>query len=165
MDTEVILRLRDRLVSDGRPSLVPSVPRGLEDLTPYEMASLERVEPLAELLFLAMCADGRVDSREEATLRGTVRTLTDGLLRGHTSDRLVERFRDDLEREGYDERLFHVTQRLAGDRDDSELAVLLFAAVVLSDGELDDQERAAFDRVTGELGVGPRRVRELLDGV
>lgn len=162
MDTDAVRRLRDRLAHAGRPSLVPPDPSGLPPLTPYEQASLGRIEPLAELLFLGMASDGHVATVEVDALRGAVRTLTDGLLRGATADALVARFGQHLEAEGYEARLIDVTQRLAADRDDAELALLLFAAVVLADGDVAETERKAFDDLAMELGVSPKRVKELL---
>jgi uncharacterized tellurite resistance protein B-like protein len=125
-------------------------------------ASRERVAPLAELLFLAMHADGQATDSEELAVRGAVRTLTDGLVPGRVSDTMVDAFEEHLARDGYDERLHAVTQRIAADRDDAEVGVLLFAAVALSDGVVDAAEREAFERVAEELGVSPRRVAQLL---
>lgn len=162
IDTRVIERLRDQLLDRGAPSVVAPGALDLESAAPYARAALARVTPLAELLFLMMAADGHVDERELAAIRGAVRALTDGLLPGATAAALVERFRDALDREGLDERLGEVTAALAADRDDAEVGVMLAAAVALADGHVDARERALFDEVVSHLGVSARRVAELL---
>ena len=162
IDTDLVRRMRDQLLANGRPSLVPSADFDLDDLSAFESASLERIAPLAELLFLMMSADGRFESSELDTIRGAIRTLTDGLLRGATADRLVERFQRALEHDGLEDRLALVTGQLAADRDDAEVGVMLAASVALADDRVGDAERILFDEVTASLGVGRRRVEELL---
>lgn len=168
MDTDVIRRLRDRLVGHGRPSILPGGGGAEGGLAGPEQgghdqgASRERVAPLAELLFLAMHADGQASESEQLAVRGAVRTLTDGLVPGRVSDTMVDAFEEHLARDGYEERLHTVTQRIAADRDDAEVGVLLFAAVALSDGVVDAAEREAFERVAEELGVSRRRLAQLL---
>jgi len=163
IDTALILRLRDQLLERGSPSMVPVPGFDLDGLAPYELGSLQRVTPLAELLFLMMSADGQSDGRELTAMRGAVRTLTDGMLRGVTVDRLVDRFSERLAREGLEERVSAVTAVLAADREDAEAGVMLVAAVALADDHVDAREQALFDLVTSYLGVGKRRIDELLD--
>lgn len=164
IDTELVRRMRDQLMANGRPSLAPPPPHAAdpEALPPFEAASLARIAPLAELLFLMMSADGRLESREIATMRGAVRTLTDGMLGGATTDALVTRFEESLEREGLDARLEVVTGQLAADRDDAEVGVMLAASVALADESVGPDERALFDEVTASLGLGRKRIEELL---
>ena len=57
LDTDLVRRMRDQLLENGRPSLVPPADFELAELAPFELASLERIAPLAELLFLMMSAD------------------------------------------------------------------------------------------------------------
>lgn len=109
-----------------------------------------------------MHADGQASESEQLAVRGAVRTLTDGLVPGRVSDTMVDAFEEHLARDGYEERLHTVTQRIAADRDDAEVGVLLFAAVALSDGVVDAAEREAFERVAEELGVSRRRLAQLL---
>lgn len=162
LDTDLVRRMRDQLLENGRPSLVPPADFELAELAPFELASLERIAPLAELLFLMMSADGTLDTKELDTIRGAIRTLTDGLLRGATADKLVERFAESLERDGLDERLAIVTGRIVADRDDAEVGVMLAASVALADGSVGSEERSLFDEVTASLGVGRKRIDELL---
>lgn len=162
IDSDLVRRIRDQLLANGRPSLVPSADFDLDGLAPFETASLERIAPLAELLFLMMSADGRFEDAEVDTIRGAVRTLTDGLLRGSTADKLVERFRAALAADGLDERLTVVTGLIAADREDAEVGVMLAASVALADGSVGDEERSLFDEVIASLGIGRKRLDELL---
>jgi uncharacterized tellurite resistance protein B-like protein len=162
LDTAFLRRLRDQLLERGRPSLVPTPRVPIEDLPSLPAASLGRVAPHAELLFLMLSADGDADAREITTIRGAVRTLTDGLLRGGTADDLVDRFRAQLDAQGLERRLSAVTAKLAADREDAELAALLAAAVALADEQVDARERALFDEIIAALGIGKRRLDELL---
>ncbi len=165
MDTELIRRMRDRLLANGRPSLFPpplTGAEGLGALDPYEHASLERLTPMVELLYLMMHADGQPADRERDAIRGMVRTLTDGLLRGTTADWLFERCAAELAREGLDARLDHTTDLLAADRDDAEVALLLAAAVALADDHVQPTEHRLFERVARGLGLSAARVSTLL---
>jgi tellurite resistance protein len=162
LDTAFLRRLRDQLLERGAPSLVPKPRVPLEDLPSLPAASLDRVAPHAELLFLMLSVDGKADRRELATIRGAVRTLADGLLRGGTADDLVDRFRAQLDAEGLARRLEAVTAKLAADREDAELAALLAAAVALADEQVDTRERALFDEIIEGLGIGKRRLDEIL---
>jgi tellurite resistance protein len=161
IDTDLIQRMRDQLVAQGRPATTEACDVDV-DAQPFEQASLERVTPLAELLFLMMAADGDQDRRELDAIRGAVRTLTDGLLRTAVADELVEGFRGALARDGHARRLGAVTAHLAADRDDAEVGALLAAAVALADGEVDAEEHELFELVTQELGISRRRMDELL---
>ncbi len=162
IDTGLVARQRDRLLERGRPSLAPPGSVELDGLPPYEAAALERVEPLAELLVLMMSADGRADVRELEAIRGVVRTLTDGLVTGSTADLLVFRCRTRLEAEGLDERVHAVTTKLLADREDAEFGVMLATAVALADGRVSPDEHRLFGEVAASLGIGARRLEELL---
>lgn len=162
IDTQLIHRLREQLLAKGLTAAGAPAGAALEELAPYEAAALERVAPLAELLFLMMGADGAADVRERDAIRGAVRTLTDGILPAAAADRLVDRFGASLAEAGRDERLGAVIAVLAGDRDDAEVGALLAAAVALADGRVCSDENALFERVTSDLGISRRRLDELL---
>ena len=162
IDTRLMHRLRDQLLERGAPSVAGGSPSSPASAAPYELASLARIAPLAELLFLMLTADADVDEREVLAVRGAVRTLTEGLLSAASVDGLVEGFAAALEREGLEARIADVTARLAADREDAEVGLMLAAAVALADGRVDDRERELFDEVASQLGVSQRRVDELL---
>src|SRR5258706_802241 len=89
LQTTTVSRLRDALLQSGRrPSLVVS--SAYETLTREGMLSLEeigalqRVDPLAETMFLMMAADGTLAEVERDAVRGAIRGLTDNLLRIRT---------------------------------------------------------------------------------
>ena len=75
--TVTIERLRDALLQSGRrPSTVMSsayetlTREGL--LSPEEASALNRVDPLAEAMFLMMSADGKVADEERDAVRAAV---------------------------------------------------------------------------------------------
>jgi hypothetical protein len=78
LKTRTIERLRDALLESGRrPSVVVSsayetlTREGL--LSPEEITALNRVDPLAETMFLMMAADGKLTSGEHDAVRGGIR--------------------------------------------------------------------------------------------
>ena len=97
LQTKTIERLRDALLQSGRrPSLVASsayetlTREGL--LSPEEVTALNRVEPLAETMFLMMAADGKLTADEYDAVRGGVRGLTDNVLRSGTINVMLENY-------------------------------------------------------------------------
>jgi tellurite resistance protein len=159
LNTRIIRSLRDRLLERGAPSLNGDASHVDGS---FQTASLDRVAPLAELLFLMMSADGAIDARELSLIRGTVRTLTDGLVHGATTDRLIAGFQKALDHQGLEGRLGTVTARLAADREEAEMGALLAAAVALADDRVDEDEETLFHEITEQLGIGKRRLDELL---
>src|SRR5690349_14749589 len=110
LETKTIVRLRDALLQSGRrPSLVASsayetlTREGL--LSPEEVGALNRVDPLAETMFLMMSADGKVTDTERDAVRGAVRGLTDNVLRTGTINVMLENYAQKLASEGREERL------------------------------------------------------------
>jgi len=74
IQTATISRLRDALLQSGRrPSMVASsayetlTREGL--LSPEEVGSINRVEPMAETMFLMMAADGTLAESERDAAR------------------------------------------------------------------------------------------------
>ena len=101
LQTVTIERLRDALLQSGRrPSVVLSsayetlTREGL--LSPEEAGALNRVDPLAEAMFLMMSADGVVADSERDAVRGAIRGLTDNLLRSGTINVMLENYEQRL---------------------------------------------------------------------
>src|SRR5271157_2935282 len=95
--TATISRLRDALLQSGRrPSLILSpayetlARSGL--LSPEETAAVERIDPIAETMYLMMTADGNISDVEKDALRGAVRGLADNLIRTGTINVMFETF-------------------------------------------------------------------------
>lgn len=136
MDDHRLDALKDRLLRQGRPSLVPRALGG----GVAEQSSLLRLRPFAEAVFLVVASDGHIDEREADVLRGVLRALTDGQLGGAALQALVADFQLALEREGIEARLDSLAAALYADRDDAELAVALALAAALANGHIVSSE-------------------------
>src|SRR5262245_31978799 len=132
--TQTIARLRDALLESGRrPSTVLSsayealTRAGL--LSAEEMAGLNRVEPLAETMFLMMAVDGKVADVERDAVRGAIRGLTGNVLRTGTINVMLETYAERLAEQGRDQRLHEIAEDLADEPSEAEGAFALAAAV------------------------------------
>src|SRR5690606_30671390 len=116
--TQTIARLRDALLESGRrPSTVLSstyealTRAGL--LSPEEMAALNRVDPLAETMFLMMSVDGKLAEIERDAVRGAIRGLTNNVLRTGTINVMLETYAERLAAQGRDQRLHEIAEAIA----------------------------------------------------
>src|SRR5690606_7083120 len=108
--TQTIARLRDALLESGRrPSTVQSSAHEAltraELLSPEELIALQRVDPLAETMYLMMSVDGVVAAAERDAVRGAIRGLTGNMLRTGTINVMLERYAERLAEQGRDQRL------------------------------------------------------------
>jgi uncharacterized tellurite resistance protein B-like protein len=168
LKTRTIERLRDALLESGRrPSLVMSsayetlTREGL--LSPEEVAALNRVDPLAETMFLMMAADGTLSDIEQEAVRGGIRGLTDDVLRTGTITVMLENYQRRLEAEGRDERLRQIAEQIAEETSDAESAFALAAAVALADDDVSEEENAFINQLAGWFGINPERSTAILD--
>ena len=168
IQTATIARLRDALLQSGRrPSMVASsayetlTREGL--LTPEEMGAIQRVEPLAETMFLMMAADGTVADAERDAVRGAIRGLTDNLLRTGTINVMLETYGKRLASSDRDARLQEIAQEIAEDPNEAEGAFALAAAVALADDEVSDEENAFINQLSEWFGISDERAAEILD--
>ena len=168
IQTATIERLRDALLQSGRrPSLVPSsayetlTREGL--LSPEEVSSIHRVEPLAETMFLMMAADGKLAGAERDAVRGAIRGLTDNLLRSGTITVMLESYAERLSASGRDARLHEIADEIAGDPHEAEAAFALAAAIALADDEVTDEENAFINQLADWFGINEARAAEILD--
>src|SRR5512142_2134591 len=116
--TATIARLRDALLQSGRrPSLVLSpayetlARSGL--LSPEETAAVERIDPIAETMYLMMTADGSVAKAEQDALRGAIRGLTNNMIRSGTINVMLQAFEARLKENGRDVRLQEIAESLS----------------------------------------------------
>ena len=164
-----IERLRDKLLEAGRPSLLPPAPAA-SAITPREgerpetRALYARVAPLAEVMFLVMTSDDSIAAPERDTLRGMLRTLTDGALSSSAMEQMLSDFEAALAHEGVEQRLDTVAAQLYSEPDQRELALALAATAALADDRLRSSERSVLDGLAERLGVTPERVRALVTG-
>lgn len=162
MDRTRIERLRDKLLRQGRPSIVPSPwppPAGAQ---PKAGLLYRRMRPLAEAMYLVITADSQIGEQERDALRGALRILTDGALSGAALDAMLDQFGHELARDGMAVRLDHVAAELYGDPDDVELALMLVAAAALADGHSGEAELETIGELGARLGVSRDRLRALI---
>jgi tellurite resistance protein len=168
IETATIQRLSEALLQSGRrPSVVLS--SAYETLTregmlsPEELAALNRVDPLAETMFLMMSADGRIADEERDAVRGAIRGLTDNLLRSGTINVMLENYQRRLEEDGKDERLRQIADEIAEEPSEAEGAFALAAAVALADQEVAEEENALINQLADWFGISEGRASEILD--
>jgi tellurite resistance protein len=166
--TATLVRLRDALRESGRrPSLVMSsayetlARAGI--LSPTEQAALARVEPLAEVMYLMMAADGRVAESERAVVRGAIRGLSDDAIRGGTVKVMLEKFEKDVLACGRTSRLDDLTESLRDDPPSAEGAFVLAAVVAFADERVTAEENALINELRERLGIAEDRANVLLD--
>lgn len=168
IDTTTIDRLRDVLMERGqRPTMVMSP--AYEELTKSgllskeESEALDRVGPIAEAMFLMMAADDNIAEEELDVIKGAIRDLSDSKIRSGTVKVMLESYANEVEREGWQERLTSLATELSQAPDDAETAYTLVAAVALADDEVTLAENELIDRFAELLGLNDQRCCELLD--
>lgn len=157
-----IARLREKLLDAGRPSIRPPPPGQQVPVPPERGALYARVQPLAEVMFLVMSADGAIAGDERAALLGMLRTLTDGALSSREMAQMLDDFAGAFAREGLEQRLDTLAARLYGEPEDRELALALAAATVLADAQVQPSEVAILSALAERLGVPEARARSLI---
>jgi tellurite resistance protein len=168
LKTRTIERLRDALLQSGRrPSLVASsayevlTREGL--LSAEEITALNRVDPLAETMFLMMAADGKLTTDERDAVRGGIRGLTDDALHTGTITVMLENYQRRLADEGRDERLRQIAESIAEQPSEAESAFALAAAVALADDDVAEEENAFINQLAVWFGISPERSSAILD--
>lgn len=163
-----VTRLRDRLKQTGaRPSIVVSSTQGVLAkvgmLPPEEQAAVQAVDPVVEMMFLMMAADGDIGEDEYTVIRGAVRELTENYVRTTTLNVLLEGYKELLSKEGQESRLKDIAQRLGDDEAGCESAFVLAAAVAFADEVIDDEENELLNAFAEAVGLSDERANELLD--
>jgi tellurite resistance protein len=170
LKTRTIERLRDALLESGRrPSVVVSsayetlTREGL--LSPAEIAALNRVDPLAETMFLMMAADGKLTNDERDAVRGGIRGLTDDVLRTGTINVMLDNYQRRLESEGRDERLRQIAETIAEEPSEAESAFALAAAIALADDDVAEEENSFINQLASWFSIEPDRAGLILDQI
>jgi tellurite resistance protein len=168
IETATIRRLSEALLQSGRrPSVVLS--SAYETLTregmlsPEEAAALNRVDPLAETMFLMMSADGKIADEEKDAVRGAIRGLTDNLLRSGTINVMLENYAGRLLEQGKDQRLHEIAEEISGEPGEAEGAFALAAAVAMADQEVAEEENEFINQLAEWFGISEKRCEEILD--
>jgi tellurite resistance protein len=120
------------------------------------------VAPFAEVLFLMMVADGESAAEEDGAVRKAIDVLTGDILSRRAVDELLSRFARGLREQGRRARLEQIASKFALERPEAEAAFTMAAAVALSDGRIDGEERGLVEELRRYLGISERRARDLL---
>ena len=134
-------------------------------LSTEEQTTIARIEPLAEVMFLMMAADGNVADVEREVLRGAVRGLSNDEIRSGTINVMLEKFDAELKEAGREARLEELADALKDDAPSAEGAFVLAAAVAYADDEITDDENALINELDERLGIADERANELLDAL
>jgi tellurite resistance protein len=132
-------------------------------LSTEEVGALNRVDPLAETMFLMMAADGKLSEVEHDAVRGAIRGLTDNVLRTGTINVMHENYQRRLESDGREERLHQVAETISEEASEAEGAFALAAAIALADDDIAEEENALINQLADWFGIEPERSRQILD--
>jgi uncharacterized tellurite resistance protein B-like protein len=152
-----VLKLRDRLIQRGAPA-VSGPAASPSNCT----ALLERVRPFAQVMLIVMTAASEIDDSARSAIRGALRFLTDFRLDDAAIERLLEQSEAGLAARGGERYLEYAADHLSANRDDSELALALSAAVAAADDQLRTAESQVLRRLRELLGISEKRFSELL---
>ncbi len=164
IDTPTVRRLRDRLLDESGPAPAREPIPCAEALTSAQQAALDRIAPLAEVLFLTIAADGELQRSECQAIRGAIDRLTEDLLPEPAVADFLTELETRLESQGRETRLEFLASSFALDKPGAEVAFSLAAAVALSDGELDETERVLIGDMRKYFGIPEPRAAALLEG-
>jgi tellurite resistance protein len=164
LDSASLARLRDELQRRGALPSLPPLPGLLPVPIPEldVLATVERIAPICEALYLLMMADQVSDAREQQLRRGAVRALTGGSLRSAVINDMLARFAAAQRTHGRDQRLAQVTAQLAADRQDAEAAFTLASVMAIADETPEPREEALLEELREQLGISGARARTLL---
>lgn len=161
IDTATLRRLRDVLVGKGQKALSPLA--ALFSAQAGEVrASVRRVSPFVETMYLMMVVDGVPDSNEQEVIRDALEVLTRGVLQETELKQILRRCEVLVREQGVEARLQAVGSRLSVDRLDREMAFSLAATVALADRRLAGEESTLLASVGEWYGISALRRAQLL---
>jgi tellurite resistance protein len=161
IDTETIRRLRDALIAGGRldePNEIPAsdTSRG------RRKASVGRVAPFVETMYLMMIADGHSLESEREAILGALSMLTHGFLDQSDLAGILSDSEAEAQRQGVEARLQAIGAQISASRQDREIAFTLAAAVAIADDEIAGQEHSLIESIAEWYGLSTRRCNEIL---
>jgi len=162
IDTQTIRRLRDALVANGRLTAANSDTVEIES---QSQASLQRVAPFAETMYLMMMVDGKAATEEREAIRGALQMLTHGLLNSNSLDDILRRCETVVQEFGVERRLQAIGAQLSADRLDRETAFTLAAVVAMADKQVLESESLLVQSIAEWYGVSSSRCRVILQSV
>ena len=165
IDTAVIQRVRDALLSEERLNNGPAGTAQDGNELGFQQETLQRFSPFAETMFLVAIADGHEDPKELDALSGAMRLLTDNGLADSVLQDIYQRCKHDASELGVDRYLERIGARLGSDRMDRETAFTLAAAVALADGRVEIAESDLLRTVAEYFGISNKAMRRLLEEI
>jgi tellurite resistance protein len=153
-------KLRERLKALGqRPSMqFPNASAAAVEA----IGVLDRYGSICEAMYLMMAADGRVLNVERQVLRGALDVVSDNEVRTAHMEAMLDAASRASALHGAERRLEAVIVALQGDPVTAELVGVLCAAIALADDLVTPEEQTLFDRLSAGLGLGERRIEEIL---
>jgi tellurite resistance protein len=162
INTKTIRRLRDNLLHAA------AQPAALNDghvNSALKEATMRRIEPFAEMMYLVMMADGRSDVSELQTLVAALQILAGGRVEETDLVSLMGRFAEASEKVGVEARVAQLGGLLGADRDDREMAFTLAAVIAVADDSVEASENEILEMVGEYLGISASRAGRLLEQV
>lgn len=161
LDTATMRRLRDALIAGGKLQATADV-TDTPALDERALASIRRVEPFAETMFLMMMADGEAAETEKDAIRGALLLLTHGYIQPAVLDDILHNCEAIVASQGVERRLQMIGARLSADKQDRETAFTLAAAVAVADATVASTESNLIDSIAEWYGICNRRRAEIL---
>lgn len=163
-----IERLRDTLRDSGQreaqvmsPAFETLARAGL--LSESEKAAVKQIQPLAEIMYLTMAADGVVLEIERDVMRGAIIGLSNGEINAGTVTVMLEGFAKNLTTVSRDARVKEICDTLKQDAAGAEGAFVLSAAIAFADDAIVEEEQAFINQLAGMLGISEDRAQKLLN--
>jgi tellurite resistance protein len=126
------------------------------------LAATVEYGPLCEAMYLMMSADGKISSDERAVLKGALRSLSNDSIPSTHFETMLDTAAKNVAYSGREQRFRDVAAQLRGDRERSEVAFVLAAAVAFADGAIADEENETLSDLADQLGIDESRVEVLL---
>lgn len=162
IDTQAVRELRDSLIAQGRLSGVDESPH--QALTRDQQdATLNRLEPFVETMYLVMMADQEEAPSEWNALRGAIRVFTEGLLAEQEIETMLARLAKRRREDGAEARLQVLGAHLCADRADREAAFALAAVTALADDTVAVEENRVLEDMADWYGISTKRRMTILE--
>lgn len=165
--TRTIERLRDALLKSGRRAS-PVVSSAFETLarsgllTDEEKVAVDRVDAVAEAMFLVIAADEILLESELSAMRGAIRGLTGEALSDGVIKVMLENYALRLKAEGLSARIRAVAELVARDPSEAESAFALACAVALADDDVAVSEDAVVQELGAAIGFDEGDIERIL---
>jgi tellurite resistance protein len=156
-DTATVRRLRDALLDRQIAE-----PGSAKTHAAAREATVGRVAPFLETMYLVMMADGVAEPAERAAINGAIAILTQGVLDEASVVGLLEQCEKRAAIQGVEPMLQAIGARLSADRADAETAFSLSAAVALADQTVDQHEHALIEKLVEWFGLSEKRAMALI---